>query len=404
MRSRRKPNQSPPYGEILQFRVGEIVAGGAAKAQLEDGRVAFIHFAAEGELVEARIDRVHADYVEGVTLRVLEPSAARVEPECALFGSCGGCQLQHLAYEAQLEAKRGIVCEQLRRIGHLDDSVVAPMAGAENPWEYRNHVRFSTGRRHGDLGFVPRDGHGLLRIDRCPIADPWVNGMLPELQGMGAKLHQVQLRHNPQSGSFLVNPEIPGAPIATGQKEYTEVLGGREFVVSASAFFQVNNAQAEQMVRLVGEALPAHGRLLVDAFAGVGTFAAIFAGRFDRVIAIEESHSAVRDARRNLEGLANTEICAAKVEDVLPGLEVPPDAVLLDPPRAGCFPAVIEALTRFKAPALVYVSCNPSTFARDARLLVDGGYVLERVTPLDMFPQTAHIECVARFSYGESNG
>jgi 23S rRNA (uracil1939-C5)-methyltransferase len=153
------------------------------------------------------------------------------------------------------------------------------------------------------------------------------------------------------------------------------------------------------MVELVGAALPERGQVLVDAFAGVGTFAAIFADRFDRVIAIEESHSAVRDARRNLEGTCNAEIVAAKVEEVMPVLDVTPDAVLLDPPRAGCFPQVIESLNRFKPRALVYVSCNPSTFARDARLLVDGGYVLERVTPLDMFPQTAHIECVARFTF-----
>jgi 23S rRNA (uracil1939-C5)-methyltransferase len=226
-----------------------------------------------------------------------------------------------------------------------------------------------------------------------------VNRALPELQGKGAKLHQVQLRHNPQTESYLVNPEIPGVSFETGQKEYAERLGGREFIVSASAFFQVNNAQAEQMVELVGAALPDRGHVLVDAFAGVGTFAAIFADRFDRVIAIEESHSAVRDARRNLDGVSNAEIVAAKVEDVMPVLDVTPDAVLLDPPRAGCFPQVIESLNRFKPRALVYVSCNPSTFARDARLLVDGGYMLERVTPLDMFPQTAHIECVARFTF-----
>ncbi len=378
--------------------MGEIVAGGAAKAHLDDGRVAFVHYAAPGELVEARIDRVHPDYVEAVTLRVLEPATVRVEPRCPVFGSCGGCQLQHLTYAAQLEAKREIVCEQFRRIAHIPDAPVRPMVAADEPWAYRNHVRFSTGRRHGDLGFVPRDGHGLLRIDNCPIADPWVNAALPALQGKGARLHQVQLRHNPQSASFLVNPEIAGAPFETGQKEYTEVLGGREFVVSASAFFQVNNAQAEQMVRLVGEALPERGGLLVDAFAGVGTFAAIFADRFERVIAIEESHSAVRDAERNLADIPNAEIRAAKVEATLPALEVVPDAVLLDPPRAGCFPAVLEAIVRFRPGALVYVSCNPSTLARDARLLVDGGYRLDYVTPLDMFPQTAHIECVARFS------
>ena len=389
---------APPAGETLTLRVESLVFGGAGIARNEDGRVVFVLYAAPGELVEALVERVHPDYLEAVVTRVVEPSPDRIVPRCPLFGECGGCQLQHMTYAAQLRAKEAIVREQLRRIGRLDEQVVRPIVGADDPWHYRNHLRFSTGKKWGDVGFISRRGRGLLKVDSCPIADPWVNDLLPALQGKGSGLHQVQVRHSAETGSYLVTPAIAGLGVETGQKSYEEELAGRRFQVSAAAFFQVNHAQAGQMARLVGEALPATGKLLVDAFAGVGTFAAIFAGRFDRVIAIEESHSAIRDATANVAGLGNVEIVAGKVEAILPALGERPDAILLDPPRPGCYPTVLEAIVKFRPSIVVYVSCNPATLARDLRVLVDGGYELEHVTPLDMFPQTGHIECVAKLA------
>lgn len=361
-----------------------------------------VAFAAPGELVEAMVDRPHADYVEASVTRVLEAAPERVEPPCPVYGQCGGCQLQHLAYPAQLEAKEAIVREQLRRIGHLDDSVVRPIRGAENPWAYRNHVRFSTGKRFGDVGFIARGGRQLLKIDECPIADPWVNALLPRLQGKGSGLHQIQVRRSASTGSFLVYPTIPGMEAETGQKAYLEELAGKKFQVSASAFFQVNHAQAEQMATLVGEALPAEGDLLVDAFAGVATFAVLFADRFRRVLAIEESHSAAKDAKENADQAPNVQIQTGKVEEILPLLESSPDAILLDPPRPGCYPIVLQSIVKFRPSVVVYVSCNPATLARDLRILVDGGYRVDWVTPLDMFPQTGHIECVTRLSLADS--
>jgi 23S rRNA (uracil1939-C5)-methyltransferase len=400
-RRERVPDISPFRDDILTLRVGDIVAGGAALARLEDGRVVFVSYAAPGELVRAKVERIHADYIEAVTEEVLEASPDRVEPPCPIFGECGGCQLQHMAHPAQLAAKEAIVREQLRRIGHLDDAVVRPIVGATNPWAYRNHVRFSTGRKFGDVGFISRRGRGLLKVECCPISDPWVNDVLPRLQGHGAGLHQVQVRHSAVTGSSLINPKVPGADVESGQPWYEEALAGHRFRVSASAFFQVNHAQAEQMARLVAEALPGRGRLLVDAFAGVGTFAKVFSERFDRVIAIEESHSAAKDAVVNLSATPNVDLRIGKVEDVLPLLESTPDAIVLDPPRPGCAPPVLEAIATFRPTVVVYVSCNPATLARDLRVLVDAGYSLDSVTPLDMFPQTGHIECVSRLSLAD---
>lgn len=400
-RRERVPDIPPFRDDILTLRVGDIVAGGAALARLEDGRVVFVSYAAPGELVRAKVERIHADYIEAVSEEVLEASPDRVEPPCPIFGECGGCQLQHMAHPAQLAAKEAIVREQLRRIGHLDDAVVRPIVGATHPWAYRNHVRFSTGRKFGDVGFISRRGRGLLKVECCPISDPWVNDVLPRLQGHGAGLHQVQVRHSAVTGSSLINPKVPGADVESGQPWYEEALAGHRFRVSASAFFQVNHAQAEQMARLVAEALPGRGRLLVDAFAGVGTFAKVFSERFDRVIAIEESHSAAKDAVVNLSATPNVDLRIGKVEDVLPLLESTPDAIVLDPPRPGCAPPVLEAIATFRPTVVVYVSCNPATLARDLRVLVDAGYSLDSVTPLDMFPQTGHIECVSRLSLAD---
>lgn len=384
-------------GDLVSLRTESLAFGGACLAHLDDGRVAFVAFAAPGERVEAEVERVHPDYIEARAVAVLEPSPDRVAPRCPLFGQCGGCQLQHLSYPAQAAAKEAIVREQLRRIGGLEPAAVRPIVAAVDPWAYRNHLRFSTGKKFGDVGFIHRRRRSLLKVEECPIADPWVNDLLPHLQGRGRGLHQVQVRHSAATGDFLVSPPILGLPVATGQESYRERLAGHEFVVSANAFFQVNSAQAEEMARLVGESLPPRGRLLVDAFAGVGTFAVIFADRFDQVLAIEESIPATRDAVANIGATPNIAIRAGKVEDILPTLDASPDAVLLDPPRPGCAPAVLAAILRFRPGIVVYVSCNPATFARDARVLVDGGYTLERVTPIDMFPQTGHIECVGRF-------
>ena len=397
-RRRRRRQEIPEEDRFHTVRIERIVAGGRGFARLPDGKALMAAFGAPGELVEVEVERIHKDYVEGVVTNVLEPSRSRVDPECRLFGDCGGCQLQHLEYPAQLAAKEGVVREQLARIGGLPDATVNPVVGAEDPWGYRNHMRFSTGRKFGDAGLIHRRGRGLLKVTKCPIADPWVNEVLPRLQGHARGVHQIQLRRNAATGSTLVAPALEVLPEESGQDHYVEELAGRRFRVSASSFFQVNSAQAEKLVQLVSSELPRQGRLLIDAYAGVGTFAAIFAGRFERIIAIEESPSALRDAEVNLAGIENVEFCRAKVEELLPGLAEEPDVVLLDPPRVGCAPEVLEALVAFAPPTIVYVSCNPTTLSRDVRRLTDAGYQLERVTPIDMFPQTAHIECVSRLT------
>jgi 23S rRNA (uracil1939-C5)-methyltransferase len=382
----------------LQVELTDIAFQGAAIGRT-NGQVVFAEYGIPGETVTVEVERERRDYLHGRVVAIARPSPARVEPPCPYFGECGGCQWQHIDYQQQVEFKRHIVREQLRRIGKFDTPSVSPTVPSPDSYGYRNQARLSIGRE-GSLGFVSRPGVGrrFLRIDRCLIMHPAINEVLATLQGRTLVKHQVVIRYGIHTGQLLVQPDLSHLvpEVSSGQAFYEEELLGHRFRISASSFFQTNTRQAERLVELVRERIQPTGReVLVDAYAGVGTFAVLLARDVRRVIAIEESPAAADDAQYNLRGIDNIEYLRAKVEDVLGDLEAKPDVVILDPPRVGCHPRALHAVLGLRPRRLVYVSCDPSTLARDLRLLCDGGYRLLDVTPLDMFPQTYHIESVA---------
>jgi 23S rRNA (uracil1939-C5)-methyltransferase len=344
---------------------------------------------------------------------VREPAPERVAPRCPVFGVCGGCQLQHLAYDQQLAWKTARVADALRTAG-LGDVAVAPAIGCADPWHYRNHMRFSVDRQ-GRPGLTARNSHTVLPLDACPIAHPLINRALATLADRPNPRPQLLVRCGAATGQALIQPEPDAAAHevlaaagldlrADALEELLNVPGGQDgttrtatFRIRPSSFFQINTAQANRMAELVLAALPrGTDATLVDAYCGVGTFAALLAPHVGRVLAIEESASAVRDARWNVRDAPNVEVIQAKTEAIVPALGERVDGLVIDPPRAGCQRAVLDALCARRVPRVVYVSCEPSTLARDLAYLCGerGAYRVVSVRPLDMFPQTAHIETV----------
>jgi len=333
---------------------------------------------------------------------ILQSSPDRQVPRCAVFGICGGCQLQHMDYATQLHWKRERVRDALlsANVAEVDP---LPTIACTPPWGYRNHMRFSVNRR-GQAGLTARGSHKVLPLISCPIAHPEINVLLSELTQDCLPQPQLMVRYAEGTRQILTQPPLPShaesllsqRDIAVRHGDMEEQLAGETFHIRPSSFFQTNSRQAERMAALVLEHLTTKGGgTLVDAYCGVGTFARLLARHARKVIAIEESASAVRDARANLNDLENVDIIQGKVEDILPRLSERIDGLVIDPPRAGCYPTVLEALRARRIPRVVYVSCNPDTLARDLNVLTrPGGYHIVSVQPLDMFPQTVHIESV----------
>ena len=371
-------------------RLGEAMA-------VHHGRDIFVFGGIPGETVDAEIVAVRRRYVAAQVVDVLKPSPDRVAPPCQYFGQCTGCQWQHVAYDAQLRIKAEIVTDALERIGNFRRPPVQDTIPSPRPLGYRNHARFNIWRESGTLGFTHRERRRFVRIDRCLLMNDRTNDLLARLQDHCGETTALSIRASDATGDYLVQPTLknPDVPIPTGQKRYRESVAGREFNVASPSFFQVNVQQAATLARLAGDALKLDGsQTIIDAYAGVGAFAVLLASHAHRVIGIEESTAAIADAEDNAAGLPNVSFLTGKVEDILPALDFVPDGVILDPSRTGCQPAVLDALIRFAPPRIAYVSCNPQTLARDLATLARR-YRVESVQPVDMFPQTHHVECVA---------
>jgi len=369
---------------------------GTAVARL-NGQAVFVSGALPGEEVIAQVERCHRDYIEARVLDVLRPSPARVQPRCTHFGEAGSCEWEFIDYAEQVRLKDAILGDQLRRIGHFEAVPQRPAQPSPAVWGYRNHVRFAVDAA-GDPCYLRRGSHIPVYVDDCAVLAPPINELLPRLAGRLSGLDSVELRCGMNTSELLIAPSLQrrGLEVESGQDCYHETLLGRSFRISADSFFQVNTPAAELLAGLLIDALALDGsELVADCYAGVGTFACLLSAGARAVLAIESETSAVEDGRLNAGFLENVRVRKGTVERILPGLAPQPDVAVLDPPRAGVAREVIGALTAGGTRRIGYCSCDPATLARDLRLLVDGGFELEAVQLVDMFPQTPHIEALA---------
>ncbi|MCS7203480.1 MAG: 23S rRNA (uracil(1939)-C(5))-methyltransferase RlmD [Thermodesulfovibrio sp.] len=362
-----------------------------------NGKVVFVPFGIPGETVRVKVLKDEGDYLRAEIVEILEASIFREDPRCKYFGVCGGCSFQHVAYTYQTKLKEIVVMEQLKRVGGFEhpEKFTNLTIKAENPYHYRNRADFSMNRQR-QLGFKARQSHKFVFIDYCFIMHEQINRFLMMLQGKNPKrkTHNVTIRYGVNTGKWLIQPEMETSEVVTGQRFYTEKLLNREFVISDSSFFQVNTYQAENLVRKVLSYINKEDKTVIDAYAGVGTFTVFLAERVEKVIAIEESHSACEDAEINTRDFKNIKYICDKTEKVLQN-KFEAEVIVLDPPRVGCVKEVLDGIVKNKIKKIIYVSCEPSTLARDLRYLREKGYRLIELQPIDMFPQTYHIENIA---------
>lgn len=366
-------------GDKVTLSITDIAFGGEGVGRLED-YVVFVPFVATGEVVEAELTEVKKRFARANLLRVLQAAPERVAPPCQYFGSCGGCQYQHLDYPAQLRLKHKQVCDLFQRIGGLDSTHISPVLPCPNPYGYRNRImirsQWDKFKQGLNIGYIRADNRLVIDIEQCLIAEPVLNRQIQEVRAKP-----------PPKGGLKVVLRIPP----------------EGWHVPPDSFFQNNFFMLPNLVNTVRGLLRDSGtRHLADVYCGVGFFAIELADLVDSFVGVEYDRMAVKAARQNAvqRGRNNGEFVSGAAEEFLPGIlskmRASTSTVLLDPPRKGCAPEMLELLKETKPAQVIYISCHPATMARDLNVLCsENVFKLAQVIPLDMFPQTAHVECVA---------
>jgi len=418
--------------DSLQFEITleKLTYGGEAMGRLADGRAVFVPFGLPGEVVKVRLVQEKQNYAHSELVEIVKSAHERIEPRCKHFTTCGGCHYQNLIYEKQLEVKTEILRDQLQRIGKIQNPPIQPIVASPQEWNYRNHIQFHL-TNEGKLGFVrsltpnasPQGTEEfILAITECHLPESNIDFFWPNLQFESkATIERVSLRSGMDDELMLVleseTAETPELEVEADisvvhiYQNHPVVIAGRdhlfinvldaEFRVSAGSFFQVNTHMAQKMVGHVLANLPVSpSATLLDVYCGVGLFSKFLAPKYAKIIGIESSASACEDFTFNLDEFDHIELYEGMAEQILPAFTGHASSVMhmiVDPPRAGIEKHALDAIINLKPQIIIYVSCDPSTLARDAARLISGGYRLSDVTPFDLFPQTYHIESISVF-------
>ncbi|MBM7624500.1 23S rRNA (uracil(1939)-C(5))-methyltransferase RlmD [Sporohalobacter salinus] len=443
-------------GEVVAIELEDLAYGGDAVGR-KDGFAVFVSQGIPGEIVEIEIIQVKKSYARGKIIEVIEPASERINGECRVSEICGGCQLQHIDYQAQLEYKREMVKDNIERIGGLAEVDIKPVLGMEHPYFYRNKAQFPVGIEDEEIvtGFYAPGSHEIIDTQECLIQHQLINRVIRktvelveeyEIPIYNEDSHDGLLRHlvvrvgvctNQAMLVFVINgqripaqqkiakelmAEIPElvsiqnninrqkTNVILGTDTYTvagddkivDYIGSIKYQISAQSFFQVNTLQAKKLYDQVLEYADLNGEeTVIDAYCGIGSISLYLAQAAKQVYGIEVVSQAIDDAKENakLNNIDNCYFKVGKVREMLPKLKsngLNPEVIVVDPPRKGCHKQVLETFLQLEPARIIYVSCKPSSLARDLEQLTAANYEVEEIQPVDMFPQTYHIESVAK--------
>jgi len=402
--------------EFLELTLTGNAYGGESFGRDADGRMVFVPFTIPGEVVSVRPVETRKRWARAMPEAWIKRADQRIEPRCPHFQVCGGCHYQHIPYALQLEIKADIVRDQFVRIGGFEDPPIQASIPSPDPWNYRNNMRFHL-TDDGELGLITFDGQRVFRIEECHLPKQDLIDLWEQLDfGPTSAIEEISLRSGGEGEQMVVihGKDVPdidisiesstslvwtsprGDFILAGDDYFEFNLKPHPFRVSALSFFQVNTKIIPELVQQATALLAIQpGQTVFDLYAGVGLFSSAIAEAGAHVVAVEESPHACRDFVVNLDRFSHIELYEGAVGMALPQALQEPDAILIDPPRAGLSRAALDAVLERSCPRLVYVSCDPATLSRDGKRLMAGGYTLESVTPIDIFPQTFHIETIS---------
>jgi len=450
-----KKTEIPVFkNQLIELELTGLTHDGAGVGKYQ-GYTLFVNGGLPEEKVRVKVAKLNKNYGFADLIEIIEPSPERNKPLCSVYESCGGCQLQHLTYEGQLEHKRNLVAENLKRIGKIENVAIHPTLGMNHPWRYRNKAQIPFAESEGGLisGFYAKGTHNVIDMKECLIQQEahdemalTVRKLAKELHipAYDEKLHNGVLRHVvtrtgtntgelmlilvtkeedflnrkelvdrlvariPNLTSLIQNVNSERTNVILGQKSITlwgsnviyDTIGDIKFSISPRSFFQVNSEQTKVLYDKALEYANLSGKeTVIDAYCGTGTISLFLAQKAKHVYGVEIVADAIKDAKKNAElnGINNVAFQTGAAEKVIPewkkqGVNV--DVVVVDPPRKGLEKELIDTIIELKPKRVVYVSCDPGTLARDLRLFEDGGYKVIEVQPVDMFPQTMHVETV----------
>lgn len=399
----------------LDVTIEKPIFGGEFLGRLSGNKPVFVPFVLPGERATINIVQEKKNYARASLISIQDTHTNRINPPCKYFSICGGCQYQYIEYSEQINIKKQVLIEQLSRLPGFQEEIIKNFYPSDLPFNYRNNIQLSVDPS-GKFGFQAFGSHQIIPVSECLLADEeilqiWQMLDIERIPG----LKKVQIRKGIdneilvifESENFVELPtlelDVPisvihlstaGKIVMAGEDHLIHQVKDQYFHVSAESFFQVNNTQTVRMVETVQHYLQNGGESLLELYCGVGLFTRFLAESFKEIHSIEEAPSSCDDFVINLDEYDHINLYMGSVIEILPHLDLNPDAILVDPPRAGLDADTVETLISFNAKTIVYVSCDISTLARDLKKLSDGGYQFIEMTAIDMFPQTYHIECV----------